>query len=70
MAVIDAVVVGNGINVRTGPGTKYPSIAKVDEGLRIKLLEKVGNWYRMESRDGKIKGWIHQHYVFYETHEP
>ena len=44
----DATVTGGStINVRSGPGTNHNRIAMVDEGKRVAVLDKEGDWYRV-----------------------
>ena len=62
MKTLDATVTGGStINVRSGPGTSYNRIAMVDEGKRIAILNKDGDWYRV-SFDGTT-GYILSDYV-------
>lgn len=54
-------VIGNGLNVRTGPGTDYPAVATLNYGDRITILEEktVGDYTW-----GKIaNGWVSLGYV-------
>lgn len=45
----------NNLNVRTGAGTKYPSIGKVKTGQKIRALGKLDGWYVVKVPDsGKI----------------
>ncbi|MCH6266532.1 N-acetylglucosaminidase [Neobacillus citreus] len=38
----------DGLNVRSGPGTSYASVAKLNAGFTgFKVLETVGDWYRI-----------------------
>ncbi len=45
-----AVVIngGNGVNVRSGPGTDYDALASVSNGASVEIVESVGNdWYKI-----------------------
>ena len=55
---IDAVItVKEPCNVRSGPGTEFKSVFMVGAGVPFKVLERRGNWLRVEHADGD-KGWI------------
>lgn len=45
-------------NVRTGPGTNYSILTKVNPGTQIKAMGQQGNWYQVTLPDGRI-GWIY-----------
>lgn len=50
-------VTGNSVNVRSGPGTNYPSITKVNSGTAVTIKEQAFGWYRLVLPDGTT-GWI------------
>ena len=52
---------GSVINVRSGPGTEYSRVARVNEGKRVTLLAKAGDWLKA-SFDGTT-GYILGDYV-------
>lgn len=45
-------------NIRSGPGTDFDVIWKVERFYPINVLEKKGRWYKFEDFEGD-KGWIH-----------
>ncbi|MEG6585215.1 SPOCS domain-containing protein [Dendrosporobacter sp. 1207_IL3150] len=51
-------VTGNNVNVRTGPGTNFPSIRKVNRGESVTIKEQAFGWYRVVLSDGSTTGWI------------
>lgn len=52
------VVIGDRVNVRTGPGTNYGVIRLTYEFDRVAIYERDGDW-------GRIKdGWVHMDYVY------
>lgn len=51
------VVSGNSVNVRTGPGTNFPSVLKVNTGTPVTIKEQAFGWYRLVLADGTT-GWI------------
>ncbi len=48
----------NDLNVRSGNGTSYSVVAKLNEGDEIDVFDRIGNWIRI----GDEK-WIHMDYV-------
>lgn len=50
-------VTGNNVNVRTGPGTNFPSITKVNKGTTVTLRDQAFGWYKVVLQDGTT-GWI------------
>lgn len=52
-----AQVTGNNVNVRSGPGTNYPVVTKVNSGTAVNLLDQAFGWYRVSLQDGTT-GWI------------
>jgi len=51
-------VTGNNVNVRTGPGTNFPSIMKVNKGDTVTVKEQAFGWYKVVLADGTTTGWI------------
>jgi SH3-like domain-containing protein len=45
-------------NVRSGPGKKHQIIWKVEKYHPLKIIKKVGKWYRFRDYEGD-EGWIH-----------
>ena len=52
-------VTGEIANIRSGPGTKHEVLFQAEKYYPIILLEKKGNWYKIEDFEGD-KGWIHK----------
>lgn len=57
------VVKADKCNVRSGPGTKYGVVFKVDSGVPFKVLGKKGPWLHVRHADGD-EGWIHSTLVW------
>ena len=36
----------NGLNIRSGPGSGYPSVGYIDNGDMVTFLSREGNWYK------------------------
>ncbi|MEW5761585.1 MAG: N-acetylmuramoyl-L-alanine amidase [Bacillota bacterium] len=56
-----AVVQGDVVNLRSGPGTNYQITAKVTRGTRLEVLGQSGGWYKIAYAGGKtswVAGWL------------
>lgn len=61
---VDSVVtVENKCNVRSGPGTDNSIVFRVERGVPFKVLNRRGNWLKVEHADGET-GWIHKSLVW------
>ncbi|SDF01031.1 SPOCS domain-containing protein [Sporolituus thermophilus] len=52
------IVTGNNVNVRTGPGTNFPSITKVNKDTMVTVKDQAFGWYKVVLPDGATTGWI------------
>ena len=52
------IVTGEGLNIRTGPGTDYDSAGSYTYGTRVTILEQINGWGCTD------KGWISMKYVY------
>ena len=50
-------------NIRSGPGTKFNVLLKVEKGIPFKILNRKGRWIEIQHADGD-KGWIHASLVW------
>lgn len=41
-----------GLNVRSGPGTKYSKVGELEKGQQVTCTGKSGNWYKLLTTDG------------------
>lgn len=57
------MLTGNGVNVRTGPGTDYPSVSKINKGTVVTIKEQAFGWYKIVLPDGNTTGWIASWFV-------
>ena len=57
-----AIVKASTLNVRSGPGTNYPVVAKVDKNEYIRVFAGVGNWYIVQV-EGDYVGAVSKQYV-------
>lgn len=56
------LVTASALNVRSGPGTKYPVIAQVKKNEYIRVFAGIGNWYVVQV-EGDYIGAVSQQYV-------
>lgn len=50
-------VTDEGVNLRSGPSTKFDSLGKLSAGAQLSLLARNGDWLKVETAKG-TKGWI------------
>lgn len=51
------------LNLRSGPGTSYRVIQRMDNGLRVEEQERRGNWSNVVLPNG-VTGWAYRKYMF------
>lgn len=54
-------VTGNGVRVRSGPGTNYSIVAYYNKGVQLTVTGKSGDWYQVKS--GSLTGYISASYI-------
>ena len=52
------IVTGEGLNIRSGPGTGYDSVGSYASGTRVTILEQINGWGCTN------KGWISMNYIY------
>jgi len=61
-AIADTVeVIGNRVNVRSGPGTNYRVITVWNKGVRANRIKQSGSWAYVVT--GRVEGWINTSYI-------
>jgi murein DD-endopeptidase MepM/ murein hydrolase activator NlpD len=55
-AELAAMVRAEQTNIRTGPSTDHPQLARLDAGRRVALRARNGDWLEVEL--GAVRGWI------------
>lgn len=60
-----AVVTASALNVRSGPSTKNHKIGMVVKGNKLMVLEKSGEWYKVEYNS--LTGYVHGDYIRLES---
>jgi hypothetical protein len=56
-------VSGDGLNVRQGPGTSYPSLGKLNTGAAVEIWRALNGWLFVASDDASLQGWVSEQYV-------
>jgi len=52
------IITGDGLNIRSGPGTGHDSVGNYTYGARVNILEQINGWGCTD------KGWISMQYVY------
>ncbi|OQY01995.1 MAG: hypothetical protein B6I26_02790 [Desulfobacteraceae bacterium 4572_130] len=55
-------VLGKIVNIRSGPGTQYDVLWKVEKYYPVIILKKEKNWYNFKDFESD-KGWIHKSFL-------
>jgi hypothetical protein len=53
-----ATISGSSVNIRTGPGTNFPIVTKVNNGATVTINEQAFGWYKVVLADGATTGWV------------
>jgi tetratricopeptide (TPR) repeat protein len=53
----EAIVMVKSVNVKSAPDSNGNDIFTVHEGLKLRMLDRVGQWYKIRLADGKT-GWL------------
>jgi hypothetical protein len=53
-----ATITTDNVNIRTGPGTNFPVVTKVNKGAVVTIKEQAFGWYRIVLPDGATTGWV------------
>ncbi len=60
-------IAGDGVNMRSGPGTNYRVMWELGKGFPLQVLKRSGSWYRVRDFEGTI-GWVHRDVVNRKPH--
>ena len=60
-------VKGDKVQLRTGPGTKYPSKWEYGDGFPLKIISKKGNWVKVKDLENDT-GWVFNKYISTKGH--
>lgn len=47
------------INMRAGPGTRYPTLWKLDHGYPLEVMQTQGKWFKVRDFEKDI-GWVYR----------
>jgi len=59
MAAGMLAIAGDDINMRSGPGTGYETLWKLDAGFPLELISTKGDWLKVRDFEGS-SGWVHK----------
>jgi uncharacterized protein YraI len=51
------------IDLRQGPGTNHPVVAKIPSGTKVNVVRAEGDWLRVESKKGAKPGYVEKRSV-------
>lgn len=63
-----ASITASVVNVRSGPGTGYQVIGKVNEKSLVTILDIDSGWAKI--RSGELQGWVNDDFLAVEEQEP
>lgn len=63
MSFEQAVTTPDGLNVRSGPSTRYPVVTVLVKGESINILGRVGNWYAIYEPLNAYSGFVYGEYL-------
>lgn len=46
------------VELRQGPGTKYPTVARIPADIKVNVVRAEGDWLRVESKKGGKPGYV------------
>ena len=46
------------VDLRQGPGTKYPTVARIPADIKVNVVRAEGDWLRVESKKGGKPGYV------------
>ena len=52
-----AIVLENTIEVKNGPDAQSTAVIEIHEGLKVELLDQIGEWYKVKLSNGD-QGWL------------
>lgn len=47
------------VTLREGPGTNYPAVSYLKQGVLVKEIARQGNWVKVQSLKGSQTGWVY-----------
>ena len=46
-------------NVRAGPGTSYEKVGLHEVGEEVRVVERIGDWFKLKPRSGQPKRYVY-----------
>lgn len=62
------IVLGDKVNVRSGPETSHSILGQLARGDEVKVLETMDDWYAIAPWDGSY-GWVAEEYVRFKSND-
>ncbi|MDP2921686.1 MAG: SH3 domain-containing protein [Candidatus Omnitrophota bacterium] len=56
------IVTGTSVNLRSGPGTRYPILGEISKPAKVYILSENNGWYKIEPPYGTA-GWINSNQI-------
>ncbi|MCT4655196.1 MAG: caspase family protein [Cohaesibacter sp.] len=53
---------GTNLNARSGPGTNFGKVKRLEEGTKLEELERKGSWSKVRTQEGDVV-WVHNGYI-------
>jgi N-acetylmuramoyl-L-alanine amidase len=57
------IVTNTYLNMRSGPGTNYRIVRRLEEDQLLTFLAMTGSWVKVRIRGGKTIGFVHMNYI-------
>jgi len=57
------------VDLREGPGAKYPVVAKIPAEVKVNVVRAEGDWLRVESKKGGKPGYLEKRSVERSTNK-
>lgn len=62
--IATGIIKADRVNIRAREGQNYNILAQINKGDKVELIEKVGDWYKIEPTENCF-GWVHSDFVKY-----
>lgn len=59
----NATINVSGLNLRSGPGTDFTSLASIGKSQAVKILGQVGDWYAVYDYNSNQVGFVNNNYI-------
>ncbi|HTM97907.1 MAG TPA: SH3 domain-containing protein [Pedobacter sp.] len=59
----NAIVIVDKLNLRTGPGVKYPILSYLHKGNKVAYLASIGEWVKIKVLENNLIGFVNRKYI-------